>query len=423
MEKDIKHINPDNVKIPSNFDESQPLTWTLTYGKSGEEVTIKPELLTEHVLFADGAQADYDYIVYNGQKVYYDKNKEVDSTQIQTQYFFYANYEKTYITKSQGNGELYEYLIARTSSDGHLYSTSSFEYYKTAQEFSRKMQTLTAGISQKYAIDQDGNPIEFAINTGNEAIFVTSQSNDPLLSSSTFNEIRMQVIRKSIETNLTAAIAQFGKFIGEEYEFRLPVMSDVDWEKITNQVSVISFMQGLPIGYKYFNDYCVITNDNNEEVVNKENIYIITENSSGEREYHLPGCMELTKPESETGLKIIDVAYNNLNFVRQTVRISEGNYIYFYPQTRLNADGTIKTITSCYNCIVNAGAVYPADDIIKGKLIGQKNDFSGEEVKADVSKSGAVDTRLKEIRQYYLSALGRERYDLYRFNIDTFNNN
>ena len=173
-------------------------------------------------------------------------------------------------------------------------------------------------------------------------------------------------------------------------------------------------MQGIPIGHKYFNNYCVITNDNNEETVNKESIYIITENGSGQREYHLPGCKELAKPQSETNLKIKDAAYSNLNFIRQTVRISEGNYLYFYPQAIQN-----KTITSCYSCIVNAGDVYLADEIIEGKTI-EKDANWDDAVKADVTKSGSLDQRLREIRKYYLTALGRERYDLYRFNIDTF---
>ena len=149
-----------------------------------------------------------------------------------------------------------------------------------------------------------------------------------------------------------------------------------------------------------------------------ENIYIITENASGQREYHLPGCMELLKPENDTKLKIVDVAYNNLNFVRQTVRISEGNYLYFYPQTRMDGN-SIKTITACYYCIVNAGAVHTADEIITGKTVEKDSNWE-DATKADITKVSDIDKRLKEVREYYIRALGRERYDLYRFNIDSF---
>ncbi len=404
-------INPNNVTIDSYG--SNPLNWSLTYSNNSksslDDVKVEKELLTEHLLFANGNQGDYDYLVYNGQKIYYDTQ--------QRKYFFYQDYEKLYLTESSGNVDVNNYLKARTSGN-HLYSTSSFEYYQTAKNFSEKIMALTAQICQADAKDVNGNKIEFAVDTGNDEIFVADENNDPLISSSTFNEIRMQVIRKSIETNLTAAIAQYSDFDNGLYEFRLPKMSEIDWEKITNKVSIISFLQGIPIGHKYFNNYCVITNDNNEETVNKENIYVITENASGQREYHLSGCMELAKPESDTNLKIVDVAYNNLNFVRQTVRISEGNYLYFYPQTRMNGN-SIKTITACYSCIVNAGAVHTADEIIVGKTI-EKDVNWNDTIKADVTGASNEDKRLKEIREYYIRALGRERYDLYRFNIDSF---
>ena len=127
----------------------------------------------------------------------------------------------------------------------------------------------------------------------------------------------------------------------------------------------------------------------------------------------MPGCLELSKAQSSTKLKIVD-AYSNLSFVRQTVRISEGNYLYFYPQVRQN-----KTITACYHCIVNASSIYSADQIISGKTL-TKSDTWEDQVVADITKSGVLDNRLKEIRSFYIKALARERYDLYRANIDSF---
>ncbi len=400
-------INPNSVTNLNYNENGSPLSWSLTYDK----VNIGYELLTEHLLFEDSSQNDYDYLVYNGQKIYYDTG--VASGGNKTPYFYYQNYSKEYITRTEANSTLIEYLQNRTRNN-HLYSTSSFEYYQKAQDFSRKIGSLIGNITQADAINQEGNPMQFSVNTGTDKIFLANSNNDPLLSGSTFNEIRMQVIRKSIETNLTTAIAQYSMFNNSFYEFRLPVLTEEDWSKVTNQVSLISFLQGISIGHKYYNNYCVITNDKNEEIVNEENIYIITKNSQRQREYHLPGCKELAKPQTETGLQIVDVAYSNLSFLRQTVRISEGNYLYFYPQTRNN-----QTITSCYHCMVNATDVYPADQIIEGKTIEKDNNWN-DVVKADATKSGSVDKRLKEIREYYIRALGRERYDLYSTNIGRF---
>ena len=40
----------------------------------------------------------------------------------------------------------------------------------------------------------------------------------------------MAVIRKSIETNLVSAIANYNLYIGSNYEFSLPVLKDTEWE-------------------------------------------------------------------------------------------------------------------------------------------------------------------------------------------------
>lgn len=403
-------INPDAIPENTIKYTNNPLTWELIY----DGIEISAELLTEHLLFltkdenGNYQQGDYDYLIYNGQKIYYDKSAPSSSG---TKYFLYQNYSKVYITNSYANIELVKYLTDRTNNN-RLYSTSSFEYYYKAREFSKNVQRLTSGISQKNAINEEGNLLEFSINTGDEEIFVASNNNDPLISGSNFNENRMAVIRKSIETNLTAAIANYNLYSGgNTYEFALPVLEEEEWAKITNKVSMISFLQGISIGHKYYNNYCVITNDNNEETINKENIYIVAE-TENKREYHLPGCHHLAESK-DINLKIKD-SYSNLSFLRQTVRISEGNYLYFYPQTRV----TNPFMTACYYCIINAANVYSVDEIIEGKIIVKNEDWKDE-------KKTFIDSptyeKLNIIREYYIRALGRERYDLYQVNLDAFN--
>lgn len=39
----------------------------------------------------------------------------------------------------------------------------------------------------------------------------------------------------------------------------------------------MTFLQGIPIGHKYYNNYCVITNNNNEEVVKKKTYILLHE--------------------------------------------------------------------------------------------------------------------------------------------------
>lgn len=391
-------INPSYVTVKNYGDD--PMKWSLTYSNnSNAPVTIERELLLEHLLFSDETSGDYSYLTYNGQKIYYDNERN--------EYFTYQNYTKQYITSSKSNEKLITYLRDRTASV--LYSTSAFEYYYNAKIFSEEVAELTKTISQKNAIDANGKELEFGVDTGTEKIFVANKDNDPLMSDSIFNENRMQVIKKSLESNLVAAIANYNIYSSNSYEFSLPILQETDWEKITNNVSVISFLQGLPIGYKYYNNYCVLTNNSNEETVKKENIYIITRNDTTKtREYHLAGCKHLL---DENNTDVIEAAYSNLSFLRQTVRKAENNYLWFYPQNR---DG--KTITECYNCIVNSTDVYSTEQILKGKITEKNGDTGQEELKYDTTNP-----RFKRIRELYIRALARERNDLYQANMRLIN--
>ena len=246
---------------------------------------------------------------------------------------------------------------------------------------------------QRHAVDNNGNKItDFATTTGNTNIFDFNKNNDPLIEGSSFNEHRMSVIRKSIETNLSTAIANYNAGSSSMYEFQMPIFTDSDWDKILNNISLSVFMQGIPIKAKYFNSYCIVTNNKNEEVVTQNSIYILSKKNNV-IEAHLPGCTDLIE---EGGYEIIG-AYNVINFERQTVVISQDDERYYYPQYA----------SKCYNCIVNAAKTYDINGIISNNL--QKFD-----VKTNQYQKYNKDITI--LRKVYLTALGRERYDLYRTN-------
>ncbi len=351
-------IDPRKV----NKDEEKK---TLTY----DGVEIGPEILKEHLLIVKDngtvEPGDYEYIVYKNRKVY----KEEGTNGSEDKYFWYNNGKKTYLQSEENN--LKEYIKGTG-----FKSTSAYEYYTEAKDFSEWV------IKELGSIKQDG-----------KCIFDTTQAdNDPMVSGSVFNEHRIAVIRKSIETNLTTAIANYNSQSGSTYEFVMPKIDEVSWYSIENNVSIISFMQGMPIGQKYFNDYSVITNTKNEEVINSQSVYVVTKNDDGNYEYHQPGCKVLI----DNSNKITGV-YTNLSFSRQTLKVSEDSYRYFYPQARIG-----KTTTGCYNCIVNASGDYNIDDIIKGEVEGYK--------------TGDNKKKLNILRKRYLTGLARERYDLYKSN-------
>ena len=406
----INYSDVNNIRKNDN-----PRTWSLEYGSGSNKVIIKPELLKEHLLFADGTAGDYYYLVYNGQKIYYEGDINAD---INKKYFYYNNYSKMYVLSNVKEPEVIKYLKERTEGE-KLYSTSAFEYFYNAHNFSKEVDTLTRGITQEYAVDERGNKIEFNIKTEGD-IFVPSKDNNPLLEGSSFDDNRREVIRRSIETNLSAAIGNYSEYSGNNFQYRLPIISEEYWDNITNNMCLISFLQGIPIGHKVYNNYCVLANNNNKEVINKNTIYILArDRNTGSVEYHLPGCIDLMKDEKDKyqiiGEGALDAAaYQSTSFARKTVKASEGDYKYFYPQSRGDF-GNI--ITSCYSCIVNAGEVYNIDQIIKGELIVKNENWEDE-----VVKYNKLPKNFKIIKEKYIHALARERYDLYQSNMNAFNN-
>lgn len=394
-------INPDLV---TNVNTGSK---TLTY----DGITIEPEELTEHLITIEdqttGATKsdDYRYIFYQNKKVYQDHDdggnllyNDDGSPKI----FWYDNYMKTYVN----DAEIREY-----AKNCNMLSTSAFDYYYEAQEFSEWVRDNLGDITQADTIKNEdgittiGSDTEYlSENTGNEKIFYADNDNDPMLSNSAFNNHRIAVIRKSIETNLGTVIANYRS--KSLYNYAMPVMSDEDWYKILNNVSLVSFLQGMSIGYRMYNNYAVITNNINKEVVTAENVYIVTKNKdTNSREYHKPGCEDLIQGIRNDTMEIVG-AYPIASFQRQTVRISEADERHYYLQA-CNGD----ELTGCYNCIVNATADYNTDDIIDGTIEHYEDENNIIYDSNDIA----------EIRKSYLTALARERYDLYKSNFDLSN--
>ena len=408
-------IDPTKV---TDIDDSNK---TLKY----DGILIEPEVLTEHLLTVNDdettTEGDYTYIVYNNKKVYKETTESGNNDIIQ--YFWYDNYKKTYLAGEQSNLERYI-----TNNRVGFKSISAYEYYKSAKEFSEWVNNNLGNITQKDVIKTDstgnstiGNDESYLSEyTGNSKIFATSgkSENDPMLSSSVFNNHRIAIIRKSIETNLTTAIANYNTQSGSNYEYVMPIINDIDWYKIVNNVSIAAFMQGIPIGQKYFNNYSVITNTKNEEVINSQSIYILERTDGGNLEYHQAGCEKLLEKVkkakedvSSDNNQFTMTAYTDLSFLRQTVKVSETKLEYFYPHSvdnsNISGSANYKYLTGCYNCIVNSNSNLDIDEIIKGEV---KDYLTGKIVYNE--------NDLEEIRKTYLTGLARERYDLYKSNFD-----
>lgn len=195
---------------------------------------------------------------------------------------------------------------------------------------------------------------------------------------SNFNTHRIDVIKNSIERNLSIAISNFNNYSGASTNFQMPKLKDSDWDKIMDNISIISFMQGINIGGKVYNGYSIITNTKNEDVVMDDSIYIQKDDNTFHR-------------VTEEGLSTTNiVGIYNVNLERRSGEDNQGNTIYYFPAFPEN--GTLS-----YDSIVTQNKVLDQD--IKEYLNNNNNNLA----------------------KVYYTALGRERYGLYRQKLEIDN--
>lgn len=364
----------------------------------------------------------YQYVVYNSQKIY---RGEADGV---TYYFWYTDGEAKLVIDEN----VKENVRKQMDEEGN---NSATKYYVDAQKFTNWFYTgdedRTTGnegignkITQKDVIllDQSSDQIgdlDFKVGDS-EKIF--DKDEDPEDPGSKFNQHRMSIIKRTIESNLAIAINSYNSN-SDSYAFGLPKLNSEEWEKVTNNVCVIAFMQGLQLKGRYFNSYAVVPNDKNNEFVDTDAIYLLTEDSvKNEYKYHMPNCPLLVKNIDSIQNKIT-TGYINTSFERQTltgrtetINKPDGTTEektdpteYYYKHVRgYDAEGKPLYYTACYHCIVNPSGEYELDEILSGKILNKDSKFG--------PKVGNYISGISELRKHYLTALAREKYDLYKTN-------
>ena len=438
-------INPDTVNI-----NGANLT--------AHGVAIEPEILGEYIVAIDTVPKSdgttgteyvsrepeyFQYVYYNNQKYYIDtkyvgNTSRQSSTYVGVNFFRLNNNLRVYLTETEANG-LAQFLglgkYTQINTD-NFKDNSAYNYYKNAKEFSEFFVNLVNGQNNlKVVTDTYNNQLNYtALNTetGEEVpvhsraeynisdVFnIKAADNDPEAEDSLFNEHRMDVIISSIESNLLSIISNFNIHNNSGFEFSLPVLSEEDWYKITNNVTVVSFMQGLPIGnYKYYSNYSIVANTLNKEFVSKDSI-ILRERETGVRNndkngiYHNPRCLTLNN-ENSSNL----VGYNIIDYQQQLTSYDDVDpsshktlgtlSFYYYPHSGSGA----------YECIIGKDEVlFTTDNLILGTGFHSINDAYEDEGTSEYEGRKPSEN----IRKAYITALAREKYNLYKVS-DYFNN-
>ena len=332
---------------------------TVTY----RGITIGPEgQLTEYL-----DNQIYSYIKINGVKYYYDPSYSPQ----EDAWFRILNGQRVY---RQGNIQL-------GSND------QAYRYYKEAAEFRQRLQSYgLLNLKPSDAVDVNGNQLQGItdaegnvvydfVNSGTYNIFDYESGGVSIEEpTSNFNSHRMAVIRYVIESNLSVALSNYNTVDGLSYNFRMPKLAEEDWDKISSNVCLISFLQGLSIGGKMYNGYSVVNNNKNEEVVTEDSIYITTSDGY----YHKATSQELVSATNMiTGVFNIDFERKS---IYETDAAGTQTIAYYYPKRELG----------CYTCYVSQTSNTVANNIYE-----------------------YMDSH-PNVASIYYTALARERYSMYK---------
>lgn len=357
-------INPDEeIKINDEIEKAK-----ITYNG----IEIGTESLKEYLPLSidkNDENAAYPYAKINGTKYYLIQDKEGDQQIVYVSNGFFRNQCKsTDSDKTAFNA--YKNIIENNYMAKEYY----YEAYKFTHWFKESgLSALTYGDAWDEVLvkKSDGSGAEQEYREiwpeNRTPIFQFNSSSDIKNNieneTSTFNQHRLAVIRYKIENNLAIAISNYNAYSGAtKVVFQMPELKEDEWDQIIHNISLISFLQGLPIGEKIYNGYTLVTNSESEEVVLEGNIFMLGESANGEKVYYRIGDVELEDGVTATlnagnyGDKV-SAGRLNLDFKRRYVTRTDKTQTYYYYQMR--------NFKASYNSVVMQDKVTTFDDIYK----------------------------------------------------------
>ena len=316
---------------------------------NGENVTYKGiNITSEHLkenVYVDGAVKELSYIKLGGTK-YYTDGSSVFSI----------------LNGKSAKGQT-------VTIEDITNNQNAKKYYKEAKELQDFITNSgLSGLTTSDAVKSNNE--EDYTNIGKIFDFNNIESE-----TSNFNSHRIEVIKHSIERNLSVAISNFNNYSGVSTDFQMPKLKEDDWDKIMDNVSIISFFQGANIGGKIYNGYSIITNTENEDVVMGDSIYLKDSNNI---------CHRFTEDFATTGVNTASsIGILNVNTEKRSAEEENGQKLYYYP--------------------VNCELSY--DSIITQNRIKKSDSQSLQDY---------ISTLSNDLQSKYYTALARERYGLYR---------
>lgn len=252
--------------------------------------------------------------------------------------------------------------------------------------------------NKNYTTDLSDDIPAFHHSFENSERIIFDKDKDPEYLESPFSEHKFDAIKNSIQYNLNLALSSYDKMAGE-MDIKMPVMSDLEWEKILNNVSIVSFMQGLNCGLKYYNNYAIISSTNNELTVIPNEIYYTKKSeynygdiSSENALYHRIDCEDLDDTDDLISFRSKEVKYDKI------YDKDSGRYKYDHKNF------------GCYNCIINRNYKKRLNPITEAdETKGYSDDIIISALTANKKKA-------------YYRAIGKARANIYKTNALTDSN-
>ena len=216
-------------------------------------------------------------------------------------------------------------------------------------------------------------------------------------SDSNFNRHRADVIRAIITTNLSTAISGFKKYSNKNIDFLMPKISEIDWELLENNICIATFLQGMKVGDKTYNNYAVIPNNFTKEYVDENDIFILKSDKT------------YARPNDKTLLEENVIENNGLGFYPGVLRINfekrqdiNGGY---YNPTTFNYSNSNPLGTLYLQSYTSFSGTSDINSVYKSDMYRYMNGLGESEI-------------CKRLRTVYYTALGRERYGSFKYTIN-----
>lgn len=228
------------------------------------------------------------------------------------------------------------------------------ESYVFTKWVTKNLGSITVGdmksptVGQYNNVDNAKNKNIFAINPSNNP----DPENDVAYATSVLAQHKKDIIINTIEKNLSQATAQ-AQAMNLNYEYRLPQLSYDEWEQALSNISIIAFMQGMPIGLKYYNNYAIATSTLNKEFVDPDELYFA---GKDDQYYHQRQCEQATGSDY--------VGYRSIDYVAKSYEKSDnGTTSTYYPHAHADVSNrSIYSVLECYYCLVNRSTYNAANN-------------------------------------------------------------